>query len=70
MSDEGVTSRCPRCGSVSLDHGRMSSDVRWYRSDQWISIGWAVEAFVCLDCGLLTQHLSPSDLEKLRAKIG
>jgi hypothetical protein len=60
--------RCPRCGSSALDHGSMDLDVKFHRSKQWISTGWQVQAFVCLDCGLPTQHLSPGDLEKLRAR--
>src|SRR5262245_9750616 len=68
MAYEGVLNRCPGCGGSSLDPGIMSQDVRWHRSNQWISTGWSVKAFVCLDCGMLTQHVSASDLEKLRAK--
>jgi hypothetical protein len=48
----------------------MGSDVRFFRSAQWFSTGWGLQAFVCLDCGLLTQFLGASDLDKLRAKNG
>jgi hypothetical protein len=70
MADEGKAERCPRCSSTALDHGKMDVDVRFYRSSQWISTGWHFQAFVCLDCGLLTQYLSAGDLDQLRAKNG
>jgi hypothetical protein len=70
MADESVAAKCPRCGSTALDHGKMGTDVRFHRGRQWISTGWDLQAFVCLDCGQLTQYLSPSDLDKLRAKNG
>ena len=70
MADEGGAVRCPRCGSDALDQGTMGMDVKFFRSRQWISTGWDVQAFVCLDCGLLTQYLSASDLDKLRVKNG
>ena len=70
MADEGKAERCPRCNSTALDHGRMDFDVKFYRSSQWFSTGWRIQAFVCLDCGLLTQYLSASDLDQLRAKNG
>jgi hypothetical protein len=70
MADERKAERCPRCNGTALDRGGMNFDVKFYRSSQWISTGWNFEAFVCLDCGLLTQYLSASDLEQLRAKNG
>jgi hypothetical protein len=60
--------KCPACGSTELDHGRMSNDVSWFRSAGWVSGAWQLEAFVCLNCGILTPHLSTADLETLRAK--
>jgi len=68
MPDEKRNRRCPRCNSAALDHGRMEVGVKFHRSSQRISTGWDLQAFICLDCGLLTQHLSASDLENLRAK--
>lgn len=46
----------------------MSHEVRWDRPKQWFSTGWRVQAFVCLECGLLTQYLSAADLAKLKEK--
>lgn len=66
-SSAGIT-RCPGCSSSTLDYGAMGADVRFFRSKQWISTGWAIQAFVCLDCGLLTQYLDAGDLEQLRAR--
>ena len=48
----------------------MSTDTRFLRERLWLQVGWTVKAFVCLDCGLLTQFLSEEDLRTLRAERG
>jgi hypothetical protein len=48
----------------------MDMDVKFHRSSQWISAGWHLQAFVCLDCSLLTQYLGAAELDKLRQKNG
>ena len=70
MAEENRADRCPRCGSAALDQGRMAIDVKFHRNSQWFSAGWNLQAFICLDCGLLTQYLGPAELDKLRQKNG
>jgi hypothetical protein len=43
---------------------------RFFRSAQWMQAGWDLKAFVCLDCGLLTQYLSDTYLDDLRTRNG
>jgi transposase len=59
---------CPECGGSRLEHGYMDRDVRFYRDGKWLQIGWMFRAFVCLDCGRLTQYLSDEDLQTLRSE--
>jgi hypothetical protein len=70
MTDEDGVARCPRCGSAALDHGHMGPARRFFRSAHWVQAGWDLKAFVCLDCGLLTQYLSDTYLDDLRTRNG
>jgi hypothetical protein len=70
MADGKEGARCPRCGSAALDPGTMGSQGLFYRSAGPSINGWRLDAFVCLDCGWLTQYVGASDLDKLREKNG
>jgi hypothetical protein len=65
-AEDKRTITCPACGSEFLEHGWMGGDTRFFRDSKWLQVGWNFKAFVCLDCGILTQYLSKADLESLR----
>ena len=62
--------KCPQCGSENLRPGRMGIHRHTFLpSGKFKMTGYALDAYVCLDCGQVEQKIKPEDLEKLQKEV-
>ena len=61
---------CASCRSSNLVDGKLGTNRQTFvpAGRRWMFLGYAVQAFVCLDCGALGHYLSRQDIDEIRRK--
>jgi hypothetical protein len=71
MSAEPPQRKCPSCHGTNLVDGRLGMTTHTFIPEgRWMWVGYAVKAFVCLDCGLIGQYLDKADILDLQRRQG